>query len=102
VGCTAALVVAAVVAGWFGYRGISEVRRQEAERRQDAENLRMLRYHDVLRDLDAIGDAGDEMTRARCRHAIELLGLLEPGWYQTYRSVRPAPEWLPKLPADKR
>jgi len=58
--------------------------------------------HDVLRDLDAIGDAGDETTRARCRHAIELLGLLEPGWYQTYRSVRPAPEWLPKLPTDKR
>jgi hypothetical protein len=101
VGWAAGLVVVIGLAGWFGNRALSEARRQEAERRQDAENLRMIRYHDVLRDLDAVGDGGDEATRARCRHAIHLLALMEPGWYGTYRSIRPAPGWLSEPPAER-
>jgi hypothetical protein len=101
VGWTAALVVVIGVAGWFGYRAISQALQQAADRRRDVENLRMLRYQGALEDLDAIGDAGDETIRVRCRHAIQMLALLEPGWYGTYRSVRPASDWLPEPPAAK-
>lgn len=96
------LVVVAALAGWAGYRLASDARQQEAARKQDEENLRMIRFHDSLRDLEAIGDAGDEPARARCRHAIHLLSLLEPGWYQTYRSTRPAPDWLPEPAGGKK
>ena len=102
IGCSAALVVVAGLAGWFGYRAASEARREDALQGADAENLRMGRYHDVLRDLDAVGDGGDEATRVRCRHAIQLLARMEPGWYGTYRSIRPAPEWLTEASPEKR
>jgi hypothetical protein len=102
VGRVAVLVVVFGVTGWFGYQAFAEARRKEAEQRQDAENLRMARYTDVLLDLETVGNAGDETARARCRHAIQLLAMMEPGWYYTYRYMHPAPEWLAEPPAEKR
>jgi len=100
----ASLIVLAIVigaAGWFAYRMISESRREVARQQQDERMLRMLRYQDALREIDQIGDDGDEATRNRCRKAIELLALLEPDWYSTYRVVHPAPEWLSRPPTAK-
>jgi hypothetical protein len=97
----AVLFLVVGVAGWFVYHAIAESRREEVRQREDAERVRMLRYREVLDDLHMIGEAGDEATRARCRHATELLAVMEPDWYRAYRRDRPAPGWLAEPQADK-
>jgi hypothetical protein len=92
----AVLLLVVGVAGWFGYDAVAKARRESASQREDAERLRVLRYEDVLRDLDTIGDGGDETARTRCRHAIELLAAMEPDLYRDYRRRHPAPDWLAK------
>ena len=56
----------------------------------------MARYWDVVEDLLQIGDAGDESTRERCRHALKMLELVEPGWYETWMFGPPRKErmWM--------
>jgi hypothetical protein len=91
---TATILVAVGVAGWAGYHMASDAHRAEAKQREDAASLRMYRYHDALREIDQIGHDGDEKVRGHCRTAIDLLSKLDPDWYHTYRSIRPAPDWL--------
>src|SRR5262245_56493000 len=74
------------LARWWTSPAVCASRRKEASLREDAERLKMLRYHDALREIDQIGEATDNIgIRGRCQNAIMLLALAEPNWYQTYR-----------------
>jgi hypothetical protein len=97
----AVLLLVVGVTGWFVYRAVAESRREEARQREDAERLRMIRYRDVIGDLEMIGDAGDEATRTHCRHALQLLEAMESYHYRSYRADHPAPDWLNEPSAEK-
>jgi hypothetical protein len=90
----AALLLVVGLAGWFGYQAVAGRRAEEARQREEAESLRRLRFHDVFRYMDAIGDAGDAATRAHCREVIQRLAAVEPDSYRMYRGMHPAPAWL--------
>jgi len=98
----AAAVLVLGVAGWLTYRAVAESRRDEEQQQRDAWGLRYGRYSEAVWELDDIGDAGDEATRDRCRHAIKMLELLEPDLYSAVRYNRRAPAWLSTSPAEKK
>ena len=90
----AVLLLVVGLAGWFGYQAVAARRAEEARQREEAENLRKVRFHDVFMYVDAIGDAGDATTRAHCREVLLRLAAMEPDWYRMYRSLHPASAWL--------
>ena len=103
-GWSVVLLLVIGTTGWFGYRAIAESRREESRQLADAENLRRARYWEAVDELLLIGDAGDEVTQKRCRHALKMLELLEPGWYSTWMLGPPRKEraWMSEPLADKR
>jgi len=89
----AIIAIAIAVVGVVTYSQISAARKKADAIRQDEERLRMARFQDVVRDIEQIGDKGDEPTRATCRHALDLLAKLEPDWFQTIHFVG-YPDWI--------
>lgn len=101
-GWAVVLVALGGVAGWFGYRAYASSHREEVRQREDAENLRRIRYWSALEDLLLIGNAGDETARKNCRHALFMLKLLEPDWYQSWMPTHAPDQGWVYEPTDEK
>jgi len=98
---TAVMVVIVALVSWIGYREIKIARTTNEAIKTEAENLKLARYMDALRNLEMASEAGDDKVKEHCRHAIKMLELLEPDCHRSSQRMRKLQDWLLEIQPDK-
>lgn len=82
-----ALLVIGLI-GWIGYREIRLAKANATAAQSEMETLRIVRFTNIMTDLEFIEKSGDEKIQERARHAIDLLSKMEPWLYENREGLK--------------